>query len=127
MPRIALLRTAVPCALIATVALLATGVAAGADGTKRAAAPLKQVFFVESDFKIAPSSVTLTKGTPTKITVANRGGVQHTFTSKKLKVNLVLDPDEEAEVTLKNKKAGTFTAMCTIHTSMTTKIKVKVK
>jgi plastocyanin len=125
MPRTALLRTIVPCALIATVAILATGVAAGADGTKRAAAPLKQVSFVETDFKIAPSSVTLKKGTPTKITVANNGNVQHTFTSKKLSINMVLDPGEKGQVTIKNQKAGTFTAMCTIHTSMTTKIKVK--
>ena len=96
-----------------------------ADGGERAAAPLTQVSFVETNFKIAPAKVTLKKGTPTKITVANRGTTQHTFTSKKLGINMVLNPDETGEVTIKNKKAGTFTAMCTIHTSMKTKITVK--
>jgi plastocyanin len=125
MTRTALLRILMLCALAVAVGGISTGIAVAADVGGRASAPLKQVSYVESDFKIAPSSVTLTKGTPTKVTVANRGEVQHTFTSKKLKINLVLDPDEQADVTLKNKKAGTFTAMCTIHPSMTTKIKVK--
>jgi plastocyanin len=125
MPHNVLRRAIVPCALIAVVGGLTMGVAVAAGGEKRAAAPLTQVSYVESDFKIAPSTVTLKKGTPTKITVANRGTTQHTFTSKKLGINMVLDPDETAEVTVKNKKAGTFTAMCTIHTSMKTKIKIK--
>lgn len=125
MPHSVLLRAIVPCALITVVGALTTGIAVGAGGTRRAAAPLTQVSYVESNFKIAPSTVTLKKGTPTKITVANRGTTQHTFTSKKLSINMVLDPNETAEVTIKNKKAGSFTAMCTIHTTMKTKIKVK--
>jgi len=125
MTRTALLRILAPCALAIAVGGLSTGIAVAADGGGRAAAPLKQVAFVESDFKIAPAKVTLKQGTPTKITIANRGETQHTFTSKKLNINFVLDPGEKGEVTIKNQKAGTFTAMCTIHTSMKTKITVK--
>lgn len=89
------------------------------------AAPLTQVSYSVTDSKIAPATVTLKKGTPTKITVVNHGETQHTFTSKKLGLKMVLDPGETSEVTIKNKKAGTFMVMCTIHPSMMTTIKVK--
>ncbi|WP_042149919.1 cupredoxin domain-containing protein [Paucisalibacillus sp. EB02] len=62
-----------------------------------------------------PEEITIPSGKSTKLQLKNIGQKEHTFTVKKLGIDVELQPGEEKTITLKPENPGTYELICRYH------------
>ncbi|RLL43886.1 cupredoxin domain-containing protein [Oceanobacillus piezotolerans] len=62
-----------------------------------------------------PNAITISKGKTTRLLLKNAGQKEHTFTVKKLGIDVELRPGEEKTITVKPQAIGTYQLICRYH------------
>ncbi|KAA0766794.1 cupredoxin domain-containing protein [Bacillus sp. SH5-2] len=75
-----------------------------------------QVIEVElNDDYFHPNVITVPIEESTTLLLKNKGKNEHTFTVKKLGIDVVVEPGKEKNITVKPKNAGTYELICRYH------------
>jgi plastocyanin len=62
-----------------------------------------------------PNVITIPDGKTTKLILKNEGNMEHTFTVKKLGIDVEVQPGKEKTITVEPKMSGTFELICRYH------------
>lgn len=62
-----------------------------------------------------PDVITISNGETTKLILKNVGKKEHTFTVKKLGIDVEIEPGKEKSITVKPEKTGTYKLICRFH------------
>lgn len=76
---------------------------------------VKQITVELNDDYFNPDVITISNGETTKLLLKNVGKKEHTFTVKKLGIDVEVQPGKEKTITVKPKKTGTYELICRYH------------
>ncbi|EEM72498.1 hypothetical protein bthur0009_13970 [Bacillus thuringiensis serovar andalousiensis BGSC 4AW1] len=62
-----------------------------------------------------PNVITIPINESTTLLLKNKGKSEHTFTIKKLGIDVVVESGKEKNITVKSKSAGTYALICRYH------------
>ena len=100
--------------LAAVALVLVAGFTIAACGGGATEPPATGVTLEATEFAFAPDSLTAKAGETLKVTLTNKGTVEHDFTIDSLSVKAVALVGTSADVTLKNLAAGTYPFYCSV-------------
>ncbi|CAM4022236.1 cytochrome B [Bacillus luti] len=79
------------------------------------AEPAKVIEVELNDDYFKPNVITIPIDESTTLLLKNKGKNEHTFTVKKLDVDVVVEPGKEKNITVKPKNTGTYELICRYH------------
>ena len=68
-----------------------------------------------NDDYFRPNVITISINESTTLLLKNKGKSEHTFTVKKLGIDVVVEPGKEKNITVKPKNTGTYELICRYH------------
>ncbi|MBP0726951.1 cupredoxin domain-containing protein [Bacillus sp. RG28] len=80
--------------------------------------PMETVKAIEvkiNDDYFNPNAITILNGKATPLILKNEGNKEHTFTVKKLGIDVEVQPGKEKSITVKPKMPGTYELICRYH------------
>ncbi|PFW56400.1 cytochrome B [Bacillus cereus] len=77
--------------------------------------PAKVIEVELNDDYFKPNVITIPIDESTTLLLKNKGKNEHTFTVKKLGVDVVVEPGKEKNITVKPKNTGTYELICRYH------------
>ncbi|KAB2443525.1 cupredoxin domain-containing protein [Bacillus luti] len=77
--------------------------------------PAKVIEVELNDDYFQPNVITIPIDESTTLLLKNKGKNEHTFTVKKLGVDVVVEPGKEKNITVKPKNTGTYELICRYH------------
>jgi plastocyanin len=92
--------------------------------------PMENVNVIEvelNDDYFNPKVITISNGTTTTLILRNNGKKEHTFTVKKLGIDIELQPGKQKNISVKPEQKGTYELICRYHfqEGMVGKVNVK--
>ena len=100
--------------LAAVALIVVAGLTVAACGGGSTPTPAKGTTIEATEFAFAPDSLTAKAGESLKVTLANKGTIEHDFTIDSLSVKALAAVGTSADVTLKDLAAGTYPFYCSV-------------